>query len=278
MPQPKKKNLAHEHKCPVGYHVWTCNDSDCLGDPVGTRKPSKNRTCPSCSKILHGEKEHHESYGMVSVSRFQSNHSRFFGSSVVHSGGMSLEIHSASKVRNLNADHYYHEKALIRIRLSPAQFADLITSPNTSGVPCTIEWVDGKSMGEPPEVAVRAQFTNEFEEKVTGAFATLEDVTRDIEDYFKTGKGSRVDIRSKLATVRRELAANAPFILTQFNRGMDKIVTEAKAEVESFVEGKIRSLGIDALTEEIKAAIEAPLESAPLQLKPKDKETEVKEL
>lgn len=273
MAQPKKK-LAHDHKCQVGYHVWTCEDAQCLGDPIGTRKPSKTYTCPSCSATLHGEAKHHESYGLLSIGRFQANHTRFFGSSVIHSGGIHLTIQTATKARSLNENRYHSDKNLIRVRLSPAQFADLITSPNSPGVPCTIEWFGGKRMNEPPEVAVRAQFTNEFEEKVTGAFVMLEKVTRDIEDYFKTGKGSRVDIRDKLATVRRELSANAPFILSQFNRGMDKIVTEAKSEVESFVEGKIRSLGIGALSEDIKAAIEAPLESAPLQLLSKDEEIE----
>ncbi len=38
-------------------------------------------------------------------------------------------------------------------------------------------------------------------------------------------------------------------------------MTEAKSEVESFVESKIRSLGIDALDSEIARAISAPARS-----------------
>ncbi len=260
------KPYIHEHKCQVGYHTWKCEDKDCLGEPIGTRKPSKTRICASCSKVLHGEPEEHESYGLISITRFQSNHAKFFGSSISHSGGMSVDIYTAKKIRNLNADHYHQDRALISVRLSSAQFADLITSPNTGGVPCTIDWFDGKRMEEPPDVAVRAQFVNEFEDKIEKAFARLEEVTQDVENYFKSGKGSRVDIRAKLSEVRRELAANAPFILSQFNRQMDKVVTEAKSEVESFVENKIRSLGVNALESEIARALRAPVESSPLQL------------
>jgi hypothetical protein len=262
-------NYKHKHRCKVGYHDWECENEECYGlsqqhrNP--TTEPSKTRTCPSCMKKLHGEKETHESYGMASLSRFQSTGSRFFGSSVTFSGGMGLDICTASKTRNLNSDHYYDEKLLLRVRFSPAQFAELITTPNAGGVPCTIEYYNGEQMDDPPEVAIREQYVNEFEEKVQKAFKDLGDLTAEIENYFKTGKGSRVEIREKLRSVRQELQANAPYILDQFNEGMDKIVTEAKAEVDSFTEAKIRSLGIEKLTEQVEA-LRLPSQTPALQL------------
>jgi hypothetical protein len=46
-----------------------------------------------------------------------------------------------------------------------------------------------------------------------------------------------------------------PFVQSQFNEAMDKTVTEARAEVEAFVDNKIRSLGIQALEGEVQKAL-----------------------
>jgi len=264
-----KPDFTHTHRCTVKYHDWTCKKKECFGQPVGSRKPKKDAICPDCLKTMHGgEPETHESYGMISVSRFQSSaQDKYFGSAVKFSGGISLEIQTAKKYRNLSHDNYHADKTLVRVRLTPTQFADMITNMNMhGGVPCTIERFDGKGMSDPPDTAFRQQYVNEFEEKIEKAFDLYDSLADDIEKYFATGRGSRVEIRDKLATLRRELQNNAPFILDQFNRGIEKIVTEAKAEVQTFIEAKIRSVGIEAMESELRSTLAAPLASEALQL------------
>jgi ElaB/YqjD/DUF883 family membrane-anchored ribosome-binding protein len=83
-------------------------------------------------------------------------------------------------------------------------------------------------------------------------------------------KGDREAILGKLRMLMQNINSNMPFVQSQFNEAMDKTVTEAKAEVEGFVEGKIRALGIDALQSEVGRALTATAKSPVLQIESKE--------
>ena len=90
----------------------------------------------------------HESYGIVNISKFSSNGSEFFGSDLVHNGGVSITISNGEVSRDLSTDRYNAVgRELVRIELTHNQFVDAITSGmNTIGVPCTIKRFNGKSL------------------------------------------------------------------------------------------------------------------------------------
>jgi hypothetical protein len=217
------------------------------------------------------ETETHESYGMVGFSRVtSSNGTNFFGSSIRSSHYIELTIRRAERARNLNQYWYRGTEELINIRLSPNQFADLLTSLNIGhGVPCTIQHVNCVRMAECPSVDQRAKYEEEFKRDVREVVAAAKQLASDVQELFKKptiNKGDRAPILEKLRMLMQEIESNMPFVQTQFNEAMDKTVTEAKGEVEAFVNHKIHSLGINALNTEILAALEAPLNSEPLQL------------
>lgn len=100
--------------------------------------------------------ETHESYGMVGLSRFTCGGGKgmnLFGSSIQHYSGMTLTIREAVKRRNLNREWYGGRRIIAEVTLSPAQFAEMIMTPNVGdGVPCTINFVTGEgTKAECPE-------------------------------------------------------------------------------------------------------------------------------
>lgn len=217
------------------------------------------------------EVEQHESYGMIGFSRVSSSRgANFFGSSIRSSHFIELTIRRAERHRNLNQYWYHGRDELINIRLSPNQFADLLTSLNVGfGSPCTIQHIGGKKMADCPSVDQRTKYEDEFEADVKKTVAEAETLVRKIKIAFdkpSLGKKERAEIAKQLDLLVGHIHGGMPFIQSQFNEAMDKTVTEAKGEVEAFVNHKIHSLGIDALNTEILAALEAPLDSEPLQL------------
>lgn len=218
------------------------------------------------------EIERHESYGLIGFSRVSSTGGRnFFGSSVKSSHYIELTIRHAHRKRNLSQYWYSPEEEIVELRLSPNQFAELLTTMNVgSGVPCTIQYVGRTKMDECPAIDQREKFEQEFTRDVKNANAKAKQLAADIAALFDT-KGTikqsdRTAVIEKLRMLMQEVENNMPFVQTQFNEAMDKTVAEAKGEVEAFVNHKIHSLGINALNTEILAALEAPLESGPLQL------------
>jgi hypothetical protein len=218
-------------------------------------------------------KETHPTYGMVGFSRRTCGGGglNLFGSSIRHSQFIALEIKRAVKYRDLSHDWIMGEEELIEVELSPNQFAELLTSMNVGdGVPCTIRHVNRVDAGQCPEVAVRQQITNEFQNYIAKASEEAEQILAEVTTLFgdkaNIGKKERAEILKNLEMLVAGIKNNVPYVHKQFNEAMDKTVTEAKAEVEAFVEGKVRSLGIEALQSEVAKALTATTESPILAL------------
>lgn len=226
------------------------------------------------SQIMEAEEiDKHESYGMIGFSRVTSSGGRnFFGSSIRSSHYIELTIRRAERHRHLNQYWYHGREELVNLRLSPNQFADLLTSLNVGhGSPCTIQHVGQVRTAECPSVSQRQKYEAEFERDVaatiTDAEALVAEIRQTLETKQSIGKPERASIAKKLDLMLGHIKNGLPFVQSQFNEAMDKTVTEAKGEVEAFVNHKIHSLGIEALNSEVIAALKSPLESAPLQLR-----------
>ena len=223
--------------------------------------------------MFENDEEVHESYGMVGLSRCSVGPAgmNLFGSSIRHGSVMTLTVRKASKRRELHREWIHGREEIVEVFLSPAQFADLITSPNVGfGVPCSIRHMAGKAMGECPEVQQRQLFEQEFKDDVRKVMSDAGQLVKDVKELLD-GKANitqadRKAIVHKLDMLMQHINSSMPFVQSQFNEAMDKTVTEAKAEVEEFVNAKIHSLGIQALTSEIAQALAAPANSAPFQL------------
>lgn len=175
----------------------------------------------------------HPSFGIISIGRVNSSSSEnLFGSSVKHRSWIQLEINRASLLRRLSGDHVFEEGLpIIRLLMTPVQFADMITSLNQSGTPCTIDFVDGHSVEPSQMESKRMQFDAEFEEK-------MKLISKDTSEYYKqidetlarssVGVRDRKTILGLLDTLKMQIESNMPFIQREFDEHMDKVVLEAK--------------------------------------------------
>ena len=104
----------------------------------------------------------HPSYGMVSISRCQSSGTVLHGSDIPHNSIISIEIAKGAVARDLNRNWHVRDGEIIRIDLSPVQYAELISNMNTQGVPCTLKWIKGQGTIEnPPQLENVQNFLNQ---------------------------------------------------------------------------------------------------------------------
>ncbi len=203
------------------------------------------------------EIESHESWGLIGIVRSSGNPGPLFGSSIDHQNFMTLRIRRAERDRRLGAHSYYGREQLVEVMLSPTQFADMVTCVGMGdGVPCTIHRVGRERMERCPPYDQRRKFEAEFEASARKATGKMDALIADVAATFakpNVTQADRVKVMAILRQVRNEQADTQPFIQSMFNEAMDKTVTEAKGEVEAFVQHKVASLGLDALREQVGA-------------------------
>ncbi len=203
-------------------------------------------------------KTKHESFGLAGFSRSSIGGGGIplFGSSILHNNVISFKVQHAEVDRHLEQDWYHaaNRMPIVEITMSQSQFAEMITSMNMGeGIPVTINQIYEKSMEPCPHENKRMKHSNEFKERMKAFGSQINTygaaILKKIE---RLPKRDQEEIKKMVDQVSQEVRSNIPFYEDQFSRQMDKTVTEAKAEVESFVEGKIRSTGLTAIKDQNK--------------------------
>ena len=186
-------------------------------------------------------REEHESFALVQISKVQSSHGvNLFGSSMKHRSFFQLTISRAVKERNLNTDWYHGREELIQVYLSPAQFAEMITSQNQGeGNPCTLHRLAHNTMEACPQVTKRQELQSEFEKhmkEITCRLKTMEDTVQAISDKpSAVTKKDRAELVKAIYMMKQEVNANLPFMRKCYEESITKSVTEAKCEIESYL-------------------------------------------
>lgn len=109
---------------------------------------------------MEREKMSHESYGQIRFSRI-NGHNRFYGSELEQDNYVELTVNKSECEKDLSKDWYYDTGQLVRLRMTSNQFAELITSMNVgSGVPCTLEYINGVKIAPLPKVENRKEVTH----------------------------------------------------------------------------------------------------------------------
>jgi len=206
-------------------------------------------------KIIENEMhcKSHPSYGLARFSRHNSSGGRpLFGSSINHSNTISLHICRSDHDRGLSNDWYHAKQELIEIEMSQTQFAELITSMNMgSGIPVTIRHINLEQISEPPYKSKVEIFNDEFKAKMHNMGVDIEKASATALDLLKNkstlNNGDRELILSSITRLMMNVKQNIPFVAVQFSEQMDKTISEAKGEIEAFVEHKIRSAGLEAI-------------------------------
>lgn len=197
--------------------------------------------------------EEHPSYGMLSISRrYGGGATPCFGSPILHQHKISLKISKASLQRSLHEDSFYPKTQLIEVEMTPQQFADMLTSPNTSGTPVTIKYVGHEPMEECPFVSKLDQFESELKSKVKTTFAETKRKMANISEIINSGKPlgkkDREHVEKLLASINMEVESNFPFLQSQMIEEMGKVVGEAKAAIGAFLQERVKSLNLPSDT------------------------------
>lgn len=235
---------------------------------IGEGKRGIDRCGPEINVSGHkdeplGTSERHESYGQISFSRINATPPiNLYGSNIKHGSIISLTIRRSAKNHNLYNDTYYGDEEIIDVYMSPAQFAELLTSLNVgSGVPCTIQHIFYHRMSGCPEENQRKVNKQEFEETckeiVHKSQSLIAEVTHMFESKKNINKTDRKDIIGNLQHICNIFTSRIPFIKEQYDEAMEKTETEVKAAVDNFVTHALVSIGAKALKNKL---IELPNE------------------
>lgn len=198
----------------------------------------------------------HPAFGVIQLSRVQGQ-AILFGSAVKHQHYISLTVSRASLTRSeLHYDRIHSKEEILRVSLSAVQVGEMLTNMNVgSGVPCTIErmMVDGQyaSIKPPPSVTATktsyveefAQETKEIADKLNGLLATA----KALEEKATVSKAERKALTMQIQMAIQKIQSDLPFVLTQFNEQIEKVVGDAKGEIEAYRASIVEQAGMAAL-------------------------------
>jgi hypothetical protein len=202
----------------------------------------------------------HESFGMVGVFRRSGNGGKLFGSAIEqHHSTIAIRVYRAKRIHSetLSYDRFFPDGRLplLELEMSAAQFAEMITTPNSGdGIPVTIRTVEGRRMAPVPEDTVlesemiRKNFAVRMREMMAGvraSHARMKEVLSSKKALTQQDRKAALDILDQAVT---DIASNIPFVLEQFEEATDKVVSTAKAEVESMMTRAVHMIGLKALT------------------------------
>lgn len=224
------------------------------GAPAPKRIPYNNVPHAGPGRDDNATKEWHESYGLLQFNRV-SGGARLFGSHLAdHQHFICMTVSRAELHHDLSRDTEYPTEELIEVWMSMAQFAECITAMNHgNGVPCTIKRVDGVRMEDVPDESDQehAKIREGFEQKIASTVEVLgkahDQMEQLIDSKKSISKGAAREMLEVLRSAHQELEKNAPFVVDQFRRSADKVVTSAKAEVEAFFSHYVARVGMAAI-------------------------------
>lgn len=206
--------------------------------------------------------ETHPSYGCIGISHV-SGRGVLFGSEVQHQHYITLTISEAKRVVDEPREFVMSERELVKVAMTQAQFAEMITSPNRgSGVPCTIErsvgdkaepWIT--SFGGRPSPPPLERYTERYKaamgERADMAIRHLK-AAKDAVDKLAEGgdkptKGVLKELQSRMHIALMNVESNLPYVMEEMEEGIEKRMATAVSEFESYVSFSLRAKGLDSL-------------------------------
>lgn len=196
-----------------------------------------------------------KSWGMVGFYRASGSEKELFGSDVTNVNTIRLCLKEGQYNRCLGHTHYMGGNLIAEIELSSNQFSDLLTNMNVGdGVPCTIKWL--RDIGEVPYKSQKPKIDIIKEEKnkiVEEAIESLNKGIKQLSSLIADGKLSKKSGNELLDIFNKSysnLAGDSKkFFEEQANKELKNMVTEAKRQVQTYIDNKIYSTGLKSIQE-----------------------------
>lgn len=202
-------------------------------------------------QIVNSEK--HESWGVIGLYHQYHGGRELFGSDVTNHSTICLKIKTAQCSRELGRDWIMGDETLIEVSLSANQFADMLTNTNIGdGVPCTIEYVRGigsiQYKPQKPKLEVieeeRDLLAESVVENILASISTVEGLVKSK----KLSKGAGDNLIFTMRKAYSDLVGGGKeFYKKQAKQEVESMVTEAKRQVQEYVDSKIYSTGLQML-------------------------------
>ena len=159
----------------------------------------------------------HPSFGMLRFSRINGRSGYLFGSEIQADNYVQLELSNGEMKRDLTDDRFYAKKNLFRVKMSPNQFAELITTLNYgSGVPCTIEFIGKDIIKQCDTIKSRKTQTQEqFKQRLANFMVEMNHQYSDIQKIISSGNLSKENKKKLIwfyEKVQQEIKSNIPFL------------------------------------------------------------------
>ena len=186
----------------------------------------------------------HTAYGQVSVSRTTTTGQRLYASDLIHKEVITLTFSESEQVeRDGVIRHRLAEgrrrSPLLKVSLSPAQWASMITSFGMSdGVPCTINSLIRGDYERQPEIGYIESTRERYERQIREA---SEREMAKVNEKLKA-------LALLVAKGKADLPVNLAFSTQLMQESMDKIVSHGKAELEASAMGVAARLGMKEIS------------------------------
>lgn len=184
----------------------------------------------------------HPSYGIVELKKVSGGNSVLYGSFVDHNEKICLTVKHSNYEQNLHKEYYFDKEDIVKVEMSYTQFADLISNMNSGlGVPCTLIYTekDGNIPKCDFEVS-KQQFKEEFKKNLDIANTQINELIENLKQNLS--KIDKEDIYRTLDIISSNLNLNSNYLMSTFVDQMNKIVLDAKSEIEAFTQQKIMAL------------------------------------
>jgi hypothetical protein len=209
-------------------------------------------TSKQVEKPFDGLDHSHPSFGMIKVGRVSGAGRRLFGSDVKVDSLISLQISGASVRQDLGTEWYASENEIIQVYLTPVQYAEMISSPDTSGVPCTIRFSEKLGQIVPRTIDTATEYVQshiekqvaELKENVSTASKDLMELLAKKGAFTKDDKKAVEDLFKKTLG---DVTSGIPHYEKELYEKIERAKMEAKNQIESHISHAINNAGVAAL-------------------------------
>jgi hypothetical protein len=198
----------------------------------------------------------HPAFGKVVLSHPTGNVT-LFGSDLTHRGSMCISLYRAHLDRRLNHDFIAEDQMICQFELSAAQFAQFITSQgNGSGTPCTLSYgpsLHAEMMEYPSIDKFESAMDMHRREVHDSASEQIDKIRQSFDKVNAMMEGptfSKKEMKSALFNLKCMIdntPSNMEHSVASAERALEKAVSDAKIEIESYVAMTTQRLGIKSL-------------------------------
>jgi hypothetical protein len=198
----------------------------------------------------------HPAFGKVVLSHPTGNVT-LFGSDVAHHGSMCISLYRAHLDRHSNHDFIGQDAMICQFELSAAQFAQFITSQGSgSGTACTLSYgpgVDSKLVDYPAIEKIESKMDMHRREVRESASEQIDkiktsfDAVNALMDAPSIPKKAMKEALFNLKCMIENTPSNMEYTVSSAEKALEKAISDAKIEVESFVAMTTQRLGLKSL-------------------------------